>query len=890
MRFLLLISLSMLLFSSCLKKEDYRIHLDYYDEQLRFIQVPHGGIGTGNILVNGYGSIREIEIFNRASRDELPPEMMLFTIYAKEEGKQSEAMVLEGEMLSEFPNPFGRPRQQLGGLPRFREVEFRNAYPAVQINLVDERIPLEVKQRSWSPFIPVDPDNSSLPVAVIEWIITNPGKDAVDYSIGFTMENPLKPIGADGKADYSGCYLTPVENETWSGFEFGNPQVENEVPDAGAFRVSFPKESVRSMPLYNGGWWDQAHIFWNDFSDDGELQSREDTVVNEDGRASAAAMNISGQLKPGETDTIPFIFTWYIPYRKLENSMAFGNKQIEGAVERNYYAKRFPSLDSVTSYTLENFLMLRNKTIQFSDAMITSSVPAQVLDAAISNLSALKTNLMMQDANGNLHGFEGLGNDFGCCPGNCTHVWNYAQAMASVFPSLERNVRFTSYKFASHWNGYQCFRTVFPLGESYFKNVAADGQMGNIMRVYREWKMSGDDVWLTSIWADVKACLEFAWKGPGELPAEYEWMRNCPVPWDPYMEGVMRGDQHNTYDINFFGPNMMTGSLYLGALKASSEMALAMNEPQKSIEYEAIYEKGRKKYMEILWNGEFFTQNIELIPGVEIPDHLKSPPDENGQVLPKYQFGEGCLSDQLLGQYLAFVSGLGYLLDTSVVEETLRSIYRYNFREEMREFDNVQRIYAAGDESGLILCSWPNEDKPLLPFVYSDEVWTGVEYQVAASCIYAGLVDEGLDITKGVRERYSGNNRNPFSEIESGGHYARSLSSWAVYQAMAGYSWDANKKQMTFSPAEDILPMRYFWSTSTGWGTISMSRGSIELICLSGEVELEKLSLKGKSFFVFREFIASEPVEIEYSMNSLNITFLQSLFLKEGDQFRLDLP
>lgn len=402
--------------------------------------------------------------------------------------------------------------------------------------------------------------------------------------------------------------------------------------------------------------------------------------------------------------------------------------------------------------------------------------------------------------------------------------------------------------------------------------------------------MSGSNEWLGEIWPDVKNALEFAWKGPGDLVEEYPWMKNCPVPWDPYKEGVLRGDQHNTYDINFFGPNMMTGSLYLGALKACSEMAIAMNEPQKSVEYKEIYRNGEKRYTELLWNGEYFTQEVEVIEGVEIPERLMSPPDADGNIIPKYQYGDGCLSDQLLGQYLAFVSGMGYLLDTSMVQSALLSVFQHNFREEMRDFENVQRIYAANDESGLVLCSWPDGSKPVLPFVYADEVWTGIEYQVAASLIYAGMRDEGLTIAEAVRDRYQGNNRNPFAEIESGRYYARAMSSWSVYQAMAGYHYDGIKGSMRFAPAEDVLPIRFFWSSGSGWGTVEASRAKIELKCIHGELELEELEFAGKSFFVFREFDLSEPCEVRYENKALKVKFPRGLSLKEGEAFLMSLP
>lgn len=889
MRKLLLGVVVLLGLSSCYNK-DYRIDLTYSGEQLRYISVPLGGIGTGNILVNGYGAIRDIEVFNRPSMDELPPYMTFFTLYSQEAGGEPVVRIMEREQLNEYPNPFGKPRQQLGGLPRFRESVFHNAYPVISIDLKDKEVPLEVTMSAWSPFIPVDPLDSGIPTAIIEWKLSNPGKVTTSYSIAFSMGNPMKPLEGPGVSSAEEQTIQPYRQQGWKGFTFSNSNPGGRIPDAGDFRVMFPSESELSVPLYNGSWWDDAHIFWDDFSEDGILVHRSDTVTAEGRNRQSAAMYIAGSLEPGESVTVPFLFTWHIPYRRLEPDQAFGNKTVEGAIVKNYYSQRFESIDQVSGYLTGNLEKLREKTWQFSQTMITSSVPSEVLDAAISNMAALKTNLLMQDENGNVHGFEGLGNDFGCCPGNCTHVWNYAQTMAALFPSLERNVRETGFKHATHANGYQSFRTVFPLSDNWFKNVAADGQMGNIMRVYREWKLSGDNEWLGNIWPEVKLALEFAWNGTGDPGRGKAWMSNSPVPWDPYKEGVLRGDQHNTYDINFFGPNMMTGSLYLGALKASSEMAMAMNEPHKSMEYSELYKKGVDNYGNLLWNGEYFIQQVEVIDGVEIPEHLKSPPDTEGNILPKYQYGEGCLSDQLLGQYLAFVSGMGYLMDTMMTRKALESVYKYNFREEMRENENVQRIYAANDEPGLVICSWPEDNKPLLPFVYASEVWTGVEYQVATSLIFADLVDEGLRITEAVRSRYDGSNRNPFAEIESGRYYARALASWGVYQAMSGYQYDGRKRSMKFSPADDDLPVRYFWSTADGWGSFNASRAKVELKCLHGKLELNELVLENSTFFVFREFEPFPDADISFGNGALKIQFPSTISLTEGEQFLMDIP
>jgi hypothetical protein len=433
--------------------------------------------------------------------------------------------------------------------------------------------------------------------------------------------------------------------------------------------------------------------------------------------------------------------------------------------------------------------------------------------------------------NGDVHGYEGMGPDFGCCPGNCTHVWNYAHTLAALFPSLERNMRETAFLSQTFESGYQCFRTTFPMEGHYFRSVAADGQMGNIMRVYREWKFSGDDAWMKKLWPSVQRSLEYAWSGPQKGSREWEWASGIKA-WDPDTSGMLTGRQHNTYDIDFYGPNMLTGSLYLGALKACSEMAHFLKDPKAEL-YQRIFEKGRETYDRLLWNGSWYEQHVE-----------------EGQT--KYQYGKGCLSDQLLGQYLAFNSGLGYLHDPEKVRQCLHQIFEHNFIPDFSDFHNVQRVYALNQEGGMVLCSWPEGDREAIPFPYADEVWTGVEYQVAASLIRAGWVTEGLKVTEAVRQRYAGFNRNPYAEIESGFYYARALSGWAVFQALSGFVFDGSRGYLEFDPADAGESYSTFWSAGEGWGIYKMDPGKVRL-----DLKFGRLSLKS-----FHPGPAGEPLTV----------------------------
>src|SRR5262249_1722028 len=154
----------------------------------------------------------------------------------------------------------------------------------------------------------------------------------------------------------------------------------------------------------------------------------------------------------------------------------------------------------------------------------------------------------------------------------------------------------------------------------------------------------------------------------------------------------------------------------------------------------------------LLWNGEYYIQRLD---------------DADAQ---PYQFGGGCLSDQLFGQLLAHVTGLGYVLPSDHVKQGIAAVFRHNFRPQLHSHRNYSRTYAPEARGGLVLCSWPHGGRPRRPFLYADEVFSGVEYQVAAHLIYEGFVDDGLEIVRAVRARHDGYRRSPWNEAEAGYH------------------------------------------------------------------------------------------------------------------------
>ena len=384
----------------------------------------------------------------------------------------------------------------------------------------------------------------------------------------------------------------------------------------------------------------------------------------------------------------------------------------------------------------------------------------------------------------------------------------------------------TEFNESQNEEGHQAFRSSIPIRPAVHDfHAASDGQLGGIMKVYREWRISGDTQWMASYWDKVKQSLDY-----------------CIRTWDPRREGVLKEPHHNTYDIEFWGADGMCTSFYLGALKAAVEMGRNIGDDVD--EYEQLYNKGRKYVETILFNGEYFFQQTEW----ETLEAKFDPSKENRhcrQLMeaegPKYQYGTGCLSDGVLGAWMAGVCGLGEIMDREKVREHLLSVWKYNFRKTLLDHVNPQRPgYALGNEGGLLLCTWPRGNKPSLPFPYCNEVWTGFEYQVASHLMTLGEIDKALEIIRTARDRYDGKKRNPYDEYECGHWYARALSSYSLIQGYTGIRYDEVDKTLYIdkAPSRELVS---FLSTAEGYGLVHIKQGKVTIEVTEGNIEVNKI-------------------------------------------------
>ena len=481
-----------------------------------------------------------------------------------------------------------------------------------------------------------------------------------------------------------------------------------------------------------------------------------------------------------------------------------------------WYSTRFKSVLEVAAHWREHFADLRRRSASFRDAFYDTTLPPEAVEAVAANLTILKSPTILRQHDGRLWCWEGCCDNCGCCAGSCAHVWNYAQAVCHLFPALERGMRQTAFFEGQDEDGRQAFRVNLPISPGGGAFDASDGHLGEIMKAHREWRISGDAAWLAAFWPRVRAAIDYAIRT-----------------WDPRHTGLLEEEHHNTYDINYFGPDSHCGSFYLGALAAAIRMGEAAGADVAP--YRSLLEKGRRRMETELFNGEYFTQIVRkegltrnfapLDPAGQSEAWQETARRVNAEG-PKYQYGTGCLSDGVLGLWMARACGIEQdLVDPAMVRSHLLAVFKYNLKHDLSTHANPQRpTFAMGNDGGLLLCSWPRGGKPLLPFVYSDEVWTGIEYQVAAHLILLGEVDKGLEIVRVCRRRYDGTRRNPFNEYECGHWYARALSSYSLLEALSGVRYDAVDKALRLRPGAPATS-RSFLATEAGFGTATVAAG-----------------------------------------------------------------
>ncbi|MCP3931066.1 MAG: hypothetical protein GY705_18440 [Bacteroidetes bacterium] len=848
----------------------------YTGEYLSEVAMPLGGIGTGTVSIGGRGDLRDWELGNRGALGWTPGVKLVeptianapfFALYFKEEGdEKGQLRLLEGPISeSKYYGDWGCDIYN-AGFPRFEEAEFKAAYPLAQLSFKHKDVPLDVRLKAFNPMIPGDEDNSSIPVAILTYSVKNNSDKTLEFAVCGMIPNYIGIDGWGGKTNQNENEYRD-ENSLKGLYMFSNGVDSSDV-NWGTMALS---TNSNGKVTYRTSW---AKLGWNwtfrefidDFTSDGELinlgfdadagdfatgDMLGEEIKNKEKfslKTPPATLSVKETIGPGEEKEVTFYITWNFPNRRgwdlgKNKANKFGTDKIVG----NYYSTRYTDAWDVAQNVNKNITSLEKKTVDFVSAFCESDIPESIKEAALFNSCNLRSQTVFQTADGYPFGFEGTGSvqgtklgaasASGWGLGTCFHVWNYESTVPFLFGDLSMKFRELEFLHATHDNGAMSHRIGLPLDEKAksFKHWAADGQMGTLIKVYRDWQLSSNDEKLNEMWPFIKKAMSFAWTGI----------------WDTNKDGVMEGSQHNTMDIDYHGPNPQMAAWYLGALKASIEMADYMGDKAFKKECEDLFQKGQKWVDSNLFNGEYYEQII---------------PEDHNKVA---QLGKGCLVDQLVGQYLSHTAGLGYVLNEDNVSKTLESIMKYNWVDDFNNHTNTFRSFGLGNEAGLIMASYPKGELLDFPFPYYTEIMTGFEYSTAVHMIYEGQSENGEKVFEAIRNRFDGKKRNPFNEGEFGHRYARAMAAWGGVIAWTGFEYSGVDKSMKFTDK----PGKYFWSNGYAWGMCEIAKDGdnykVALGVLHGKVELNTLQLGEHKAHAFKRTSLigeGESVEFQYKL------------------------
>lgn len=919
---------------------------------LWFIGMPVGGLFCGTLYLGGDGRLWLWDIFNKNQSG-------IFTEPVNFRGQQlipnaggTYVQPARAEKFRTVEQGFTIQMKTAGGTVErsldadgFADVTFTGQYPIGVVRYVDPALPVQVMLEAFSPFIPLNADDSSLPVTVFAFQLKNTSNERVDVELTGLLENAAcrgpqywngtrrNSLIKTSRATILQGDVVPRTDDTperddivfedWSkpeyagwepaGTAFGRgtirraeiPQYQGDVGGPGERVVnshaSAPAESVggkdgatgkltskpftvsrRFINLWVGGgehagrtcvnlvvegkiersetgrnenrmseraWsvrefegkqavieivdaepgaWGNIGVGRISFSDrpagavapeqQGDFGTMALALLGKAAEISSGELQVELERKlvgrlgrqvsieAGATAEITFAIAWHFPnVHILEKN-------------RRHYAARFKDAANVARYVAENQGRLVGQTRLWRDTWYDSSLPHWFLNRTFANTANLATTTCHRFENGRFWAWEGVG----CCAGTCTHVWHYAQALARLFPEVERDQRErVDFGLALREDGTIRFRA------EHNNDFAADGQAGRILGVYREHQTSRDNAFLKRIWPKVKLATQRLMQA------------------DPKRDGMLRGPLHNTLDADWFGYVPWLCGLYHAALRAAEEMAGAVGEVEFAKTCRAILDVAARNLDTTCWSEDY-------------QYYIHRGDAEHASIVGAY---EGCHIDQVFGQSWAWQVGLGPIMTPARVRAALKSIWKYNFTPDVgtwREAQQAGRWYALAGDGGTIMVTYPFGSARKFEGAgagfagYFNECMSGFEHQAASHMMWEGMVTEALACTRVIHDRYHPRLRNPYNEVECSDHYARAMASYGTYLAACGFEYDGPTGRIGFAPrmkskAGEGSAFRAAFTAAQGWGTFDQAaeaKGVRASIAMKwGELRLKSLSL-----------------------------------------------
>ena len=840
--------------------------------ELRFIGMPVGGFHAGTLYLSGDGRLWLWQLYNETiegTHEGIDPKTVqwndgvtLRSIRPRDGSAYVDPAIAENRRVLEQGFAV---RIRYGNKTVVRtldadswdEVIFESAYPTAKVHYHSADVPVDVVLTAYAPFIPLDADASSLPTTILRLQIDNRTGQEIQVAVLGWLENGVNKLSSNVRPGNHGTYERQealgkgnLRNEavTLAGNCALNytctpaDETLRLATDAGSMYLmshtsgARPLASIRPWPI-------SAALFDNRVN---ELAEQETPSVLVGGIVTEGVASAEGQFKAD------FSIGWHFnnPHPKLK-------KMVPDANDGYYYANRFSDARAVGLYVAENFERLTGLTERWRDTWIDSTLPRWFLDRAVLNIGTLATANTYRFASGRFWGWEGVG----ACAGTCTHVWQYAQAVARLFPVLERDLRErVDLGVAFRADGAVIFRAE---NET---RPAIDGQAAIILRCYREHQTSANEAFLRRNWPNIRKAMEFIFAQ------------------DRNGDGMTDTPMENTLDAVWEGEIAWIVGLCIAAARAGQAMAEEVGDTGFAARCATYVTDGRKNMEMQLFNGEYFIHRPDPVSGRT-----------------KLGSYNTCHIDQVYGQAWTFQVGLPRVLDREQTLSALRALWKYNFTTDVGPYIKTHvggRPYAIAGDGGMVMNTNPhNEEQPYGDNVtwqmgYFHECMSGFEHQVAAHMMGEGMVEESMVLTRMIHDRYHAAQRNPFNEIECSDHYARAMASYGTFINACGFVYHGPKGYLAFAPKIQQREFKAAFTAAEGWGSYHRqpsTGGEQHMLALRyGRLRLSQLRLASAQESFTRHVIVTcndRVVDARTTVveNDLLVTFEPELLLEEHD-------
>ncbi|XP_065838612.1 non-lysosomal glucosylceramidase-like isoform X2 [Oscarella lobularis] len=840
---------------------------------------PLGALGGGCISVAGDGGLRQWQVCNSINHKAHVPDS--FFAIRVGSGTSSTAAVLMSPALynKQGFKPAYRvtdhvipqaSKDLLAALPGIETIEITAKFPTVEIDYTSPDIPVQIHAEAFSPSIPLDSKDSGLPVIIFNYTVTNPTTSTVEVSLLGSLQNiagwdGMKVIANEVEESAYGGNTNIVIPKTagYTALDMMNPSLPATDSQNGHVSLAVLHDTgdvVGATPQY-----DAVKDLWASFSKTGKLPAGS-TGPSPAGKTWNGALSLTKAVGPKKAETFTFLLAWHFPHRYVNwRQTQFGIKDEKTHFYLgNQYATFWPTIEKVLDYAVTNVVALASRTRAFRDAMFNSTLPWQLIDSAAGRVSVLNSPTCMWHGDGNFYAFEGCGGGGGeitggCCPLNCTHVWNYEFTLSRLWPDLERTMRAIDLQEQLSPNAIIPSRTTVPLElrrqwtfwpdyteiDPSSRMICVDGEIGTVNKTYREVLQGAPKEWFDQQWHQVKKVMK-------------RWMDELDDG-----AGVIRGAQPNTYDCAIYGVNTFIGTQYLCALRAAEEMAKLQGDTASASAYHDRFAMGSEALEKLCFtNGKYYTQVVDPTHAVDI-------------------MGDGTHADALMGWWWARALNLGDILPIDHVKSSLQATFTQNHVTEFDPKMQSPRPFFDQRDAGMFIERWPDGKVPTNAVRYSSEgAWTGLEYPFAAQCLYAGLNDVFLQVLTEARAKYDGTRRSPWNEIECGDHYSRPMSALQLFEVASGITWSfvsvlnvkAVAVNLSFAPRLTFTNYRGFFILATCYGQYvqigdaNLASGTAQVSVTEGDLVLNRLQIKSTASAATAT-VSHKPVEAKVSQN-----------------------